>query len=98
MNPTLINRSFVKNKSGRMSQVATALEAAQHQKFCALVTGEEGFFYLEYGHATKWCVCPNDEPPRIRMMLARWKFMLTDIWGEMATIEVFPAGRSVVQT
>jgi hypothetical protein len=58
-----------------------ALEAAQREKFRPLVTGDENYFYLEYNHATKWCVCPNDSPPRVRTTIACQTFIPTVIWG-----------------
>jgi hypothetical protein len=59
----------------------TALEAAQRQKFHTLVTGNESYLYLEYSRATKWCVCFNDGPPRVKTTITLRKFMLTVTWG-----------------
>jgi hypothetical protein len=62
-------------------QLLRTLEAAQREKFRPLVTGDESYFHLEYSHATKWCVCPNDAPPRVRTAIAYRKFIPTVIWG-----------------
>jgi hypothetical protein len=58
-------------------KLLTALEAAQRQNFQTLVTGDMSYFRLEYSHAMKWYVCPNDAPPRVRTTIACRKFMLT---------------------
>jgi hypothetical protein len=57
------------------------LKAHEKNKFQRFVTGDEGWFTLEFHRSTKWSVSRRDIPQKVKQQTGTQKFMLTDIWG-----------------
>jgi hypothetical protein len=58
------------------------LEALRRTHFHHIITGDEGWFYLEYPHTPQWSVSRDEVPQRVDAAIGTAKFMLTTIWGE----------------
>jgi hypothetical protein len=65
LGPTPIDRRLTAGEVAKCGELLLALEAVQRPQFRHIITGDEGWFYLEYQHALQWSVSPDEVPQRV---------------------------------
>jgi hypothetical protein len=68
-------------KVAKCGQLLRALEATSRILFRYIISGDEGWFHIEYQHAPQWSVSRGEVPQRMDMAIGTTLFMRTAIWG-----------------
>jgi hypothetical protein len=61
----------------KYGQLLRALEAMQRSLFHPIIPGNDGWFYIEYQHASQWSASRDEVPQRVDPIIGTAKFILT---------------------
>jgi hypothetical protein len=77
--PKLIDRRPAAGDCRKMPRVSSRDTGHAPNRFHHIVTNDEGWFYLEYQHASPCSVSREEVPQRVNPAIGTAMFMLTDI-------------------
>jgi hypothetical protein len=64
----------------KCQELLPLLERMETNQFHHILTGDENWFTLEYQHAVKWSLSPEDVSERVRQQIGTKQIILTAIW------------------